>query len=130
MRRWEWRSAVVLASLAAFTVLSGVMGRHALFGAFLAVFVVAAFYLRVRHAPPMQIFELRNFSRRLSRIVYLLLYLVFGAVLLAHRPVWPIRDLRATLGYGIAALVMVRVLAAWLRPRLHHDAGLDGAGVG
>ena len=113
--RREWRSAVWLGSLAAFTVLSGVMGLHALFGSFLSVFVIAAFYRRVRHAPPMQMAELRNFSRSLSRLVYLLLYVVFGAVLLANMPVWPTRDLRATLGYGIAALVMIRVLAETLK---------------
>ena len=122
-RRREWRSAVLLGSLAAFTVLSGVMGLHALFGSFLFVFVVAAFYRRVRLAPPMQMLELRNFSRSLSRLVYLLLYVVFGALLLANMPVWPTRDLRATLAYGIAALVMIRVLAAWFRLRLHRNAG-------
>jgi hypothetical protein len=114
-RRREWRSAILLGSLATFTILSGVMGPHALFGSSLSVFVVAAFYRRVRHAPPMQMVELRNFSRGLSRLVYLLLYVVFGAVLLANMPVWPTRDLRATLGYGIAALVMIRVLAAILK---------------
>jgi cytochrome b561 len=124
-RRREWRSAVLLGSLAAVTVLSGVMGLHALFGSFLSVFVIAAFYRRMRHAPPMQMVELRNFSRSLSRLVYLLLYVVFGAVLLANIPVWPTGDLRATLGYGIAALVMIRVPAAWLglRLRLHRNPG-------
>ena len=71
----------------------------------------------------MQMVELRNFSRSLSRLVYLLLYVVFGAVLLANMPVWPTGDLRAILGYGIAALVMIRVPVAWLRLRLHRNAG-------
>ncbi len=122
--RREWRSAILLGSLAAFTILSGVMGRHALFGSLLSVFVVAAFYRRVRHAPPMHMVELRNFSRGLSRLVYLLLYLVFGALLLTNMPVWPTKDLRATLGYGIAALVMIRVLAAWLRLRWRRNPGV------
>ena len=105
-------------------------GLHALFGPLLSVFVVAAFYRRVRRAPPMHMDELRNFSRGLSRLVYLQLYAVFGAVLLASLPVWPITELRAVLGYGIAALVMIRVLAAWLGLYLRRNAGagarLDG----
>ena len=127
VRRMEWRSAILLGSLAAFAVFSAIMGLHALFGSLLSVFVGAAFYRRVRHAPPTQIIELRNFSRRLSRMVYLLLYLVFGAVLLVHMPAWPSGDLRATLGYGIAALVMVRVLEAWLGLRSHRNAAVDGS---
>jgi TRAP-type uncharacterized transport system fused permease subunit len=101
---------------------------HALFGSFPSVFVVAAFHRRVRHVPPMQMEELRNFSRGLSRLVYLLLYVVFGALLLADMPVRPTADLRAALGSGIAALVMIRVLAAWLGMRLHRRAEV-GAGA-
>jgi hypothetical protein len=104
-------------------------GLHALFGPFLSVFVVAAFHRRVRLAPPMRIDELRNFSRCLSRLVYLQLYVVFGAVLLTHMPVWPITELRAILACGIAALVMIRVLVAWLGLRLRRSGGA-GAGIG
>ena len=96
---------------------------HALFGCLPSAFVVAAFYRRVRRAPPMHMDELRNFSRSLSRLIYLQLYVVFGAVLLANMPVWPIGELRAILGFGIAALLMIRVLAAWLALRLHRNAG-------
>jgi hypothetical protein len=70
----------------------------------------------------MHLDELRNFSRGLSRLIYLQLYVVFGAVLLANLPVWPVGQLRAILGFGIAALVMIRVLAAWLGLRLHRNA--------
>jgi len=125
-RRRKWRGAVFLGSLAAFTVLSGAVRLHALFGSFLSAFVVAAFYRRVRYSPPMQMCELRIFSRRLSSAVFLQLYLVFGAILFANASVWPTRDLRATLAYGIAPLVMVRVLAVWLSLRLHHNTGVDG----
>jgi cytochrome b561 len=49
-----------------------------LFGLLLWGFVIARFYWRAKHSWPMPLVDIREFSRALSRMVYLLLYLVVG----------------------------------------------------
>jgi cytochrome b561 len=51
---------------------------HALFGLLLCGLVLARYQRRVRHSPNMLPTDIRELSRHLSRIVYLLLYVVIG----------------------------------------------------
>jgi hypothetical protein len=51
---------------------------HALFGLLLCGLVLARCRWRVKHSPPMSPADIRQLSRHLSRIVYLLLYVVIG----------------------------------------------------
>src|SRR5271156_4125861 len=51
---------------------------HALFGLLLCGLVLARYQWRVRHSPCMLPADIRELSRHLSRIVYLLLYVVIG----------------------------------------------------
>jgi len=51
---------------------------HVLFGLLLCGLVFANYRWRVRHSPPMLRADIRELSRHLSRIVYLLLYVVIG----------------------------------------------------
>jgi hypothetical protein len=51
---------------------------HALFGLLLCGLVLARYQWRVRHSPCMLPTDIRELSRHLSRIVYLLLYIVIG----------------------------------------------------
>src|SRR6202789_733664 len=52
---------------------------HALFGLLLCGLVLSRCGWRVRHSPRMLPADIRELSRHLSRIVYLLLYVVIGA---------------------------------------------------
>jgi hypothetical protein len=100
---------------------------HALFGSLLLVIVVARFLRDVRRFPPVRAADVRSLIRRLSRMVYLLLYLAAGLQQLIGRGVELRRggafdsgaDLQVILLYGLIALILIRVLAigAWLRNR-------------
>src|SRR5450631_3483656 len=54
----------------------GYMNLHAVFGVLLWVSVVARFHRRLHQSPPMLPIEIREFSRHLSRLVYLMLYVL------------------------------------------------------
>jgi cytochrome b561 len=101
---------------------------HAVFGAMLWLMVVAQF----RHAsfagPPLRAAGIHELCRRLSRRVYLLLYVLFGVSLLVRIAaiLWndgtqgashpailpPPENLRDYLAYGVFALLTIRALAA------------------
>jgi cytochrome b561 len=51
---------------------------HVLFGLLLCSLVLARYQWRVNHSPRMRPVDVRELSRHLSRIVYLLLYVVVG----------------------------------------------------
>jgi cytochrome b561 len=93
---------------------------HVLFGALLWAYVVARFYGRLRRSPRMQPADLRAFSRHLSRLVYLLLYvltlfnLAIGFLGAAPHSAFLARatDFQSYLVGGLGALVTIRVLAA------------------
>jgi hypothetical protein len=93
---------------------------HVLFGALLCAYVIARFYGRLRRSPRMQPTEIRAFSRHLSRLVYLLLYiltffnLVIGVVRAVPHSTFPARaeDFQIYLACGCGALITIRVLAA------------------
>jgi hypothetical protein len=81
-------------AVAIFTVAAGVLGLirgsrlrlgleswidvHVLFGLLLFGLLIARYQWKVQHAPPLLPDDIRELSRHLSRIAYLLLYLVVG----------------------------------------------------
>lgn len=87
---------------------------HAAFGLMLWIFVVLRFRARTRCARSR---PMREFSRELSRNVYLLLYLAVGANSLRGARPETMHDL---LVYGLTALVLIRVLAS-IGTNPHHS---------
>lgn len=91
---WERVFAALYGCIAMLAVVIGVLGLlgasgprqaleswiniHALFGLLLCALVLARCRWDVKHSPPMLPAEIRQFSRQLSRTVYLLLYVVIG----------------------------------------------------
>ncbi len=106
---------------------------HALFGLLLWGLVMARFYWRVKHSWPMPLVDIREFSRALSRIVYLLLYLVVGMnqllgirqVILHGGAFQPAQGLQPYLAYGLVALIIIRVLAALCYQVVKRDCQRD-----
>jgi cytochrome b561 len=118
---------------------------HALFGLLLCALVLARYQWRLRHSPRMLPSDTRELSRHLSRIVYLLLYVVIGVrqSISIINSIWhgsagglnlfddrfrngadwagwnPKDDFQLFLASGLFVLIMVRVLAfrLWLRCR-------------
>jgi len=116
---------------------------HALFGSLLCGLVLVRYQWRVRHSPRMLPADIRELSRHLSRIVYLLLYVVVGArqSIGIINSIWhgnavdfnlfddrfrngpdragwnPKDDFQLFLATGLFVLIVVRVLAfrLWLR---------------
>lgn len=106
---------------------------HALFGLLLCGLVAARFQWWLKSSPPAHPLDIRQFTRRLSRMVYLVLYLVTGAMEVINfigarqdgiRPardfalLIPTSDSEAFLICGLIALVSIRVLAFWSWRRL------------
>jgi hypothetical protein len=96
---------------------------HAAFGTLLCWWVIVE--LRRAAVTPLTLADTRALCRQLSRRVYLLLYAIFGADLLmrvlAISPASILRppdNLRDYFGYGIAALLAVRVVATFSARRL------------
>ena len=101
---------------------------HAIFGAALWLLVVAQFRHGSLAATDLNGAGVREFSRGLSRRVYLLLYVLFGASQLLHIAAifWnggaqgalhpailmPPENLRDYLAYGVFALLTIQLLAA------------------
>jgi cytochrome b561 len=91
----------------------------ALFGALLLGLIAVRFHWHVRHFPPAHSADIRDLSRRLSRMVYLLMYLLIGArQLIGPGRLEPSPDLQAVLVYGLIALIAIRVLAIRLRMKM------------
>jgi cytochrome b561 len=116
---------------------------HALFGLLLCGLVLVRYQWRVRHSPGMLPTDVRELSRHLSRIVYLLLYVVIGVrqSIGIINSIWhgsavdfnlfddrtsngpdragwnPKDDFQLLLATGLFVLIIVRVLACrlWLR---------------
>ena len=94
-----------------------------LFGALLWVCVVVRFYRRVRQPQPLLAPDIRALVRKLSRSVYLLLYLLMffriaiGILRTApHRSIFgPVEDFQSYLLYGLIALATIHALAALYR---------------
>jgi hypothetical protein len=134
------------ANLAALVAVVGVLGLihdawpsllshrgnlHVLFGSLLWLCVVARFYRRFRLEPRMLIADIRSLCRRLSRLVYLLLYLLMCCQLIIgmlrdapHRSLQQINEsFQAYLACGVLALLTIQVLAALSRYWVTHGAG-------
>jgi hypothetical protein len=115
---------------------------HALFGLLLCGLVFSRCWWRVKHSPRMLPADIRELSRNLSRIVYLLLYVVIGVRLLIGilNSIWhggavdfnlfderfrgpdyagfdPKDDFQLFLATGLSVLIIVRVVTSrlWLR---------------
>jgi cytochrome b561 len=116
---------------------------HALFGLLLCGLVLARYQWRVNHSPQLPQADIRELSRHLSRIVYLLLYVVVGVrqSIGIINSIWhgnavdfnlfddhfrtgpdragwnPKDDFQLFLATGLFVLIFVRVLAfrLWLR---------------
>lgn len=116
---------------------------HALFGLLLCGLVLAAYHWRIKHSPRMLSGNVRELSRHLSRIVYLMLYVVIGVreVIVIINGLWhggavdfnlfgehsrhglddrgfdPKDDFQLFFASGLFALIFVRALAfrLWLR---------------
>jgi cytochrome b561 len=116
---------------------------HALFGLLLCGLVFSRWWWRVKHSPRMLPADIRELSRHLSRILYLLLYLVIGVrqLLSILDGIWhggavdfnlfderfrngpdsaswnPKDDFQLFLATGFSVLIIVRVVAfrLWLR---------------
>jgi len=115
---------------------------HVLFGLLLCGLVVARFNWWIQRCPPNDALDIRRFSRELSRMVYLILYLVIGLQLIirirgylqddhhiAHglNPLRPALNDQAFLVSGLLALVLIRVLAWWSWRRLRQFSGVPNA---
>jgi cytochrome b561 len=125
---------------------------HALFGLLLAGLVIARFYWWLKHSPPAQKADIRRFSRQLSRLIYLVLYLIIGAKLIIgivnfmwHGGILDFgllldndsaqdlgiykstADFRAILVCGLIALALIRGLAFWTWLRLVEELALRAA---
>jgi hypothetical protein len=111
---------------------------QAISGALLSSFVLVSYYSRLRWAPFGDTAAVVEFSRRVSRVIYLTLYLSIGlrqviaCLNLLHQHtqprdltnvarsaepsifVVPSADLKITLVYGLVALVVARTLAVWI----------------
>jgi cytochrome b561 len=90
----SWQRALIALCAVLLVVVIGVLGLldgswlrqmleswiniHALFGLLLCGLVLARYQWHVRHSPCMLPADIRELSRHLSRIVYLLLYVVIG----------------------------------------------------
>ena len=90
---------------------------HAVFGVLLWIMVVAQFQERTRAPRLLQEAAIDSASRQLSRTVYLLLYVVFGAdqLMRAMRhpaTALPPENLRDYLAYGVLALLTLHAMAA------------------
>ena len=125
---------------------------HALFGLLLVGLVIARFYWWLKHTPPAQNADIRRFSRQLSRLVYLVLFLVIGARQITgivnfmwHGGILDFdlllnsdnardlgiykstADFRAILVCGLIALAVIRGLAFWTWLRLVEQVAIRAA---
>ncbi|MGC1521531.1 MAG: hypothetical protein WA803_08340 [Steroidobacteraceae bacterium] len=104
---------------------------HALFGLLAWLYLVARFYERLRRSPPMLPSDLYAFSRRLSRLVYALLYALMFVRLIIDRwyaaPDRPIpssfEDFQGYLAAGVVAILTIHALSAVCRHFVLQAAG-------
>jgi cytochrome b561 len=82
---------------------------QALFGLLLLGSAVARIFWEVGRSAPVRAADVRNLTRRLSRMVYLLLFLAVGSAQLIDSN--SSGDLQVMLVYGLITLIAIRVLA-------------------
>lgn len=106
---------------------------HAAYGVLLCLMVLAQFRAVNSRAAPLNNVNLHAFCRALTRLVFLMLYVLFGVNALVHvaAMLWndglrgggqrallqPPESLRVYLAYGVIALILIRVLEAWMSQR-------------
>jgi cytochrome b561 len=114
-------------------VLESWINVRALFGMLLWGLVIARFHLRLKRYAPMLPADIRTLSRQLSRMVYLLLYLVIGVGQLidAAAYLWRggasdfrLENFQAFLACGFVALLMIRLMAFRAGLRLNGTLGV------
>lgn len=106
------------------SVVKSKTAMQALFGLLLSSLIIVRFGWWVKYSPPVSVADIRLFSRRLSRMVYLVLYLIIGAQEIvnisggprgqggAAQDLWMLKPTsQAFVVYGLIALVLIRVLA-------------------
>jgi hypothetical protein len=113
-------------------VLDSKTAVQAVFGVLLSSLIIVRFHYWAKYSPPLSAAGIRLFSRGLSRMVYLVLYLIIGAQLIVNivgrlqGEAGPAQELgvlkptsQAFVVYGLIALVLIRVLAylTWRRYR-------------
>lgn len=105
------------------------LNLHALFGALLWASVVARFRRRLHQSPRMLPIDIREFSRHLSRLVYLMLYILMLVRLIIGSPAAP--DFQGYLGYGLIALITIQVLSevAGRSMKFSETGGSDSASL-
>jgi cytochrome b561 len=142
---WEMMLTALCGCIALVAVVIGVLGLlvasglrqmleswiniHALFGLLLCGLVLARYRWYVKRSPPVLSADIRQLSRHLSRIVYLLLYVVIGVreSIGILNSVWhgglvdfigtdhvgfdPKDDFQLFFASGLFALLLVRILA-------------------
>jgi cytochrome b561 len=109
----------------------------ALFGVAIWLYVVARFYQRLCRSPPLLPSDLYAFSRRLSRVVYALLYaLMFVRLIIGiwsaapDRPIQiPFDDFQGCLAWGVLAIVTIHVLSAACRHFAMNTAAAPGGTI-
>lgn len=106
---------------------------HAVFGVLLWLCVVARCYERFTLRPRISMCDIRRFSRHLSHLVYLLLYvLMFFRLIIgilraaAQHTLLPIDGFQSYLAYGVLALVTIHALAALGRAKWPADVARTG----
>jgi cytochrome b561 len=139
-------------------VLESWINIHVLFGLLLCGLVFSRCWWRVKHSPRMLPADMRELSRHLSRIVYLLLYIVVGLreLISILDSIWhgspvdfnlfdarfrngpdsagwnPKDDFQLFLATGFSVLVIVRVVAfrLWLRSAERAALSKETTGIG
>ena len=125
-------SAVLAVAVGILDAAGDLPSLHPLFGSLLLAFVLSQFYWHARCSPGVRRSDLQEFSRRLVRTVFLLVYLViFAQEAVAFLA--PVNSGSARPGHlggyvvcGAAALVTIRLLAALL----HRTRAPGGSSVG
>jgi hypothetical protein len=119
---------------------------HAVFGMLLCLMVIAQFHAANLRAAASIGVSLHEFCRGLTRLVFLELYVLFGTNELVHvaAALWnrslhsvaqpailqPPDSLRDYLAYGVVALVIIRVLEAWLSQRSPTTSSTKDSAIG
>lgn len=139
-------------------ILESWINIHGLFGLLLCGLVFSRCWWRVKHSPRMLPADMRELSRHLSRIVYLLLYIVVGLreLISILDSIWhgspvdfnlfdarfrngpdsagwnPKDDFQLFLATGFSVLVIVRVVAfrLWLRSAERAALSKETTGIG
>jgi hypothetical protein len=123
-----WGGAAIIVLVGVADLIEPRINLRPVFGVLLCGLVIARFYWCVKHRGFVGTADIRDLSRHLSRMVYLLLYLTIGArqVIGGFRGFDGHEDFQILVVYGLIALALIRVVAfgIWLRAA-HGDATIS-----